>query len=190
MLQPTWAWHAPLPEAAIRDLWYACLKPQVKLHRKLVLVARGVIRKMRGQPMRFLPCSVVMNFIYNQSHHPAMTYTYCSFVVYISAYHYLFFFFFVFSSKLAHLSTFALIISSCNRLINKYVCVDWLMNWGIEMGRPPCCDKSTVKRDLWTAEEDAKLLAYTTTHGTGNWTSVPRKAGPFICLSLCIFRYI
>ncbi|KAJ0979299.1 hypothetical protein J5N97_014773 [Dioscorea zingiberensis] len=44
------------------------------------------------------------------------------------------------------------------------------------MGRPPCCDRSTVKRGLWTAEEDAKLLAYTSTHGTGNWTSVPKKA--------------
>ncbi|KAK1281771.1 Protein ODORANT1 [Acorus calamus] len=47
---------------------------------------------------------------------------------------------------------------------------------GIKMGRPPCCDKSNVKRGLWTAEEDAKILAYISTHGTGNWTSVPKKA--------------
>lgn len=45
------------------------------------------------------------------------------------------------------------------------------------MGRPPCCDKSNVKRGLWTAEEDAKILAYVSAHGTGNWTLVPKKAG-------------
>ncbi|KAJ6672482.1 F14D16.11-RELATED [Salix viminalis] len=46
------------------------------------------------------------------------------------------------------------------------------------MVRPPCCDKSTVKRGLWTAEEDAKMLAHVAKHGTGNWTSVPKKADP------------
>nr|DAD34749.1 TPA_asm: hypothetical protein HUJ06_005389 [Nelumbo nucifera] len=35
------------------------------------------------------------------------------------------------------------------------------------MGRPPCCDKSNVKRGLWTEEEDAKILAYVSKHGTG-----------------------
>lgn len=45
------------------------------------------------------------------------------------------------------------------------------------MGRPPCCDKSNVKRGLWTPEEDAKILAYVSNHGTGNWTLVPKKAG-------------
>lgn len=45
------------------------------------------------------------------------------------------------------------------------------------MGRPPCCDKSNVKRGLWTPEEDAKILAYVSNHGTGNWTNVPKKAG-------------
>lgn len=45
------------------------------------------------------------------------------------------------------------------------------------MGRPPCCDKANVKKGLWTPEEDAKLLAYTSNHGTGNWTSVPQRAG-------------
>ncbi|THU58011.1 hypothetical protein C4D60_Mb03t09620 [Musa balbisiana] len=58
-----------------------------------------------------------------------------------------------------------------------------------EMGRPPCCDKSTVKRGLWTAEEDAKLLAYTSTHGTGNWTSVPKKAGLKRCGKSCRLRW-
>jgi hypothetical protein len=45
------------------------------------------------------------------------------------------------------------------------------------MGRPPCCDKANVKKGPWTPEEDAKLLAYTSTHGTGNWTNVPQRAG-------------
>ncbi|KAK4366554.1 hypothetical protein RND71_014434 [Anisodus tanguticus] len=42
---------------------------------------------------------------------------------------------------------------------------------------PPCCDKSNVKRGPWTAEEDAKILAYVASHGIGNWTLVPQKAG-------------
>lgn len=45
------------------------------------------------------------------------------------------------------------------------------------MGRPPCCDKSNVKRGLWTPEEDARILAYVSKHGIGNWTLVPKKAG-------------
>ncbi|KAG6472762.1 transcription factor MYB35-like [Zingiber officinale] len=57
------------------------------------------------------------------------------------------------------------------------------------MGRPPCCDKSTVKRGLWTPEEDAKLLAYTATHGSGNWTSVPKKAGLRRCGKSCRLRW-
>ncbi|KAI4320418.1 hypothetical protein MLD38_033901 [Melastoma candidum] len=35
------------------------------------------------------------------------------------------------------------------------------------MKRPPCCNKSNVKRGLWTAEEDAKILAYASARGTG-----------------------
>ncbi|CAG7872580.1 unnamed protein product [Brassica rapa] len=48
------------------------------------------------------------------------------------------------------------------------------------MGRPPCCDKSNVKKGLWTAEEDAKILAYVAIHGVGNWSLIPKKAGLFI----------
>ncbi|KAL3575233.1 hypothetical protein D5086_023334 [Populus alba] len=44
------------------------------------------------------------------------------------------------------------------------------------MVRPPCCDRLNVKRGLWTAEEDAKMLAHVSKHGTGNWTAVPKKA--------------
>ena len=46
-----------------------------------------------------------------------------------------------------------------------------------KMGRPPCCDKSNVKKGLWTAEEDAKILAYVAIHGVGNWSLIPKKAG-------------
>ncbi|WOK93674.1 transcription factor MYB35 [Canna indica] len=57
------------------------------------------------------------------------------------------------------------------------------------MARPPCCDKSMVKKGLWTADEDAKLLAYISTHGTGNWTSVPKKAGLKRCGKSCRLRW-
>lgn len=57
------------------------------------------------------------------------------------------------------------------------------------MGRPPCCDKANVKKGLWTPEEDAKLLAYTSNHGTGNWTSVPQRAGLKRCGKSCRLRY-
>ncbi|XP_042499835.1 transcription factor MYB35-like [Macadamia integrifolia] len=57
------------------------------------------------------------------------------------------------------------------------------------MGRPPCCDKSNVKRGLWTAEEDAKILAYVSMYGTGNWTSVPKKAGLKRCGKSCRLRW-
>ncbi|RZC93203.1 hypothetical protein C5167_029179 [Papaver somniferum] len=57
------------------------------------------------------------------------------------------------------------------------------------MGRPPCCDKTNVKRGLWTAEEDAKILAYVSRHGTGNWTAVPKKAGLKRCGKSCRLRW-
>ncbi|XP_077210171.1 transcription factor MYB35-like [Tasmannia lanceolata] len=57
------------------------------------------------------------------------------------------------------------------------------------MGRPPCCDKSNVNKGLWTAEEDAKILAYVSTHGTGNWTSVPKRAGLKRCGKSCRLRW-
>ncbi|KAA8548031.1 hypothetical protein F0562_004708 [Nyssa sinensis] len=57
------------------------------------------------------------------------------------------------------------------------------------MGRPPCCDKSNVKRGLWTVEEDAKILAYVANHGVGNWTLVPQKAGLNRCGKSCRLRW-
>ncbi|CAA6659049.1 unnamed protein product [Spirodela intermedia] len=57
------------------------------------------------------------------------------------------------------------------------------------MGRPPCCDKSNVRRGLWTAEEDKKIVAYVSTHGAGNWASVPKKAGLKRCGKSCRLRW-
>ncbi|XP_052196951.1 transcription factor MYB35 [Diospyros lotus] len=57
------------------------------------------------------------------------------------------------------------------------------------MGRPPCCDKSNVKKGPWTPEEDAKILAYVATHGIGNWTLVPQKAGLNRCGKSCRLRW-
>ncbi|MED6184131.1 hypothetical protein PIB30_044485 [Stylosanthes scabra] len=52
------------------------------------------------------------------------------------------------------------------------------------MGRPPCCDKTNVKRGLWTPEEDAKILAYVSNYGIGNWTLVPKKAEEELIINL------
>ncbi|KAK9272913.1 hypothetical protein L1049_003292 [Liquidambar formosana] len=57
------------------------------------------------------------------------------------------------------------------------------------MGRPPCCDKMNVKRGLWTAEEDAKILACLSKYGIGNWTLVPQKAGLNRCGKSCRLRW-
>lgn len=57
------------------------------------------------------------------------------------------------------------------------------------MGRPPCCDKANVKRGPWTPEEDAKILAYVASHGIGNWTLVPQKAG-IISVIVVVRSYI
>ncbi|KZV45655.1 hypothetical protein F511_02315 [Dorcoceras hygrometricum] len=57
------------------------------------------------------------------------------------------------------------------------------------MGRPRCCDKANVKRGPWTPEEDAKILAYVASHGIGNWTSVPQKAGLNRCGKSCRLRW-
>lgn len=59
-----------------------------------------------------------------------------------------------------------------------------------KMVRPPCCGKFNVKRGLWTADEDAKILAHVAKHGTGNWTAVPKKAGWFIYIVVVIWIII
>ncbi|CAH2045060.1 unnamed protein product [Thlaspi arvense] len=55
--------------------------------------------------------------------------------------------------------------------------------------KPPCCDKSNVKKGLWTAEEDAKILAYVAIHGVGNWSLIPKKAGLNRCGKSCRLRW-
>lgn len=56
------------------------------------------------------------------------------------------------------------------------------------MVRIPSCDKLNLKRGLWTAEEDAKVLAHVSKHGTSNWTSAPKKAGLRRCGKSCRLR--
>ncbi|XWS37417.1 hypothetical protein CRYUN_Cryun19dG0041200 [Craigia yunnanensis] len=57
------------------------------------------------------------------------------------------------------------------------------------MVRPPCCDKLNVKKCLRNEEEDAKILAYVSKHGTGNWTAVPEKAVCSPGLRSCRLRW-
>ncbi|KAF8772914.1 hypothetical protein HU200_005310 [Digitaria exilis] len=45
------------------------------------------------------------------------------------------------------------------------------------MGRPPCCEKTGVKKGPWTPEEDLVLVSYVQDHGPGNWRSVPTNTG-------------
>ncbi|XAR65432.1 hypothetical protein NMG60_11009561 [Bertholletia excelsa] len=51
------------------------------------------------------------------------------------------------------------------------------------------CDKLNVRRGHWTEEEDAKMLAYVSKHGTGNWTALPKKAGLRRCGKSCRLRW-
>ncbi|XP_038880312.1 transcription factor MYB35-like [Benincasa hispida] len=57
------------------------------------------------------------------------------------------------------------------------------------MVRIPSRDKLNLKRGLWTAEEDAKVLAYVSKHGTSNRTSAPKKAGLRRCGKSCRLRW-
>ncbi|XP_062204518.1 transcription repressor MYB6-like [Phragmites australis] len=60
------------------------------------------------------------------------------------------------------------------------------------MGRSPCCDKATVKRGPWSAEEDARLQSYIEQHGGagGSWMKLPRKAGLRRCGKSCRLRWL
>nr|QCH41118.1 MYB transcription factor 6 [Dimocarpus longan] len=59
------------------------------------------------------------------------------------------------------------------------------------MGRAPCCDKTKVKRGPWSPEEDATLISYLETHGTGgNWIALPQKAGLKRCGKSCRLRWL
>ncbi|XP_024318966.1 transcription factor RAX3 [Brachypodium distachyon] len=59
------------------------------------------------------------------------------------------------------------------------------------MGRAPCCDKASVKKGPWAAEEDAVLRAYVAANGTaGNWIALPRKIGLNRCGKSCRLRWL
>ncbi|KAM7273858.1 hypothetical protein ACFE04_028522 [Oxalis oulophora] len=61
-----------------------------------------------------------------------------------------------------------------------------LQDCNLKMGRPPCCDKLNVRKGLFSAEEDAKTLAY----GTGNMsTAVTKKSGNKRCGKSCRVKW-
>ncbi|XP_060205081.1 myb-related protein 306 [Lycium barbarum] len=57
------------------------------------------------------------------------------------------------------------------------------------MGRPPCCDKTGVKKGPWTPEEDIILVSYIQQHGPGNWRAVPSNTGLLRCSKSCRLRW-
>ncbi|KAK9116736.1 hypothetical protein Sjap_015683 [Stephania japonica] len=57
------------------------------------------------------------------------------------------------------------------------------------MGRPPCCDKTGVKKGPWTPEEDIMLVSYIQENGAGNWRAVPTNTGLFRCSKSCRLRW-
>ncbi|MCL7029099.1 hypothetical protein MKW94_015425 [Papaver nudicaule] len=57
------------------------------------------------------------------------------------------------------------------------------------MGRPPCCDKTGVKKGPWTPEEDIALVSFIQEHGPGNWRAVPTNTGLLRCSKSCRLRW-
>ncbi|KAH0456929.1 hypothetical protein IEQ34_014836 [Dendrobium chrysotoxum] len=58
------------------------------------------------------------------------------------------------------------------------------------MGRAPCCSKVGLHRGPWTSREDALLTSYIKNHGTGNWKSLPKRAGLLRCGKSCRLRWM
>ncbi|KAJ0987418.1 hypothetical protein J5N97_005774 [Dioscorea zingiberensis] len=58
-----------------------------------------------------------------------------------------------------------------------------------KMGRPPCCDKTGVKKGPWTPEEDIILVSYIQEHGPGNWRAIPTNTGLRRCSKSCRLRW-
>ncbi|GLJ47504.1 hypothetical protein SUGI_1002870 [Cryptomeria japonica] len=59
------------------------------------------------------------------------------------------------------------------------------------MCRSPRCSKhSGINRGTWTAEEDLILRQYVSTHGAGEWMSLPSKAGLKRCGRSCRLRWL
>ena len=44
--------------------------------------------------------------------------------------------------------------------------------------------KPKVKKGLWKPEEDLVLKTYVETHGEGNWSTVSKKSGTQLALSI------
>ncbi|KAK4374569.1 hypothetical protein RND71_005246 [Anisodus tanguticus] len=57
------------------------------------------------------------------------------------------------------------------------------------MGRPPCCEKTGVKKGPWTPEEDIILVSYIQEHNPGNWRNVPTNTGLLRCSKSCRLRW-
>nr|GEU49845.1 myb-related protein 308-like [Tanacetum cinerariifolium] len=57
------------------------------------------------------------------------------------------------------------------------------------MGRPPCCDESSLKKGPWTDEEDLKLVKHIEKHGHSSWRALPRLAGLNRCGKSCRLRW-
>ncbi|XP_074282595.1 transcription factor MYB17-like [Silene latifolia] len=57
------------------------------------------------------------------------------------------------------------------------------------MGRRPCCDEESVKKGLWSPEEDELLINYINQHGHANWRSLPKSAGLQRCGKSCRLRW-
>ncbi|KAK9056350.1 hypothetical protein SSX86_027440 [Deinandra increscens subsp. villosa] len=57
------------------------------------------------------------------------------------------------------------------------------------MGRSPNCEKSSLKKGPWTAEEDQKLIDYIQKNGYGNWRTLPTNAGLQRCGKSCRLRW-
>ncbi|CAD6245179.1 unnamed protein product [Miscanthus lutarioriparius] len=57
------------------------------------------------------------------------------------------------------------------------------------MGRPPCCERSGVKKGPWSPEEDLLLVSYVQEHGPENWRAVPSSTGLMRCSKSCRLRW-
>ncbi|KAL2525597.1 Transcription factor RAX2 [Abeliophyllum distichum] len=59
------------------------------------------------------------------------------------------------------------------------------------MGKTPCCDKTKVRKGLWSPEEDEILKNHIEKYGTGgNWITFPQKAGLNRCGKSCRLRWV
>ncbi|KAM5547268.1 transcription factor MYB8 [Rosa sericea] len=57
------------------------------------------------------------------------------------------------------------------------------------MVRKPCCNKDSVNKGAWSAEEDELLIRYMRTHGICKWRDIPQGAGLNRCEKSCRLRW-